>query len=121
MNANFPNENKCVSEKTVLPAVSELFIDKRNDDLLILNPSGPWWFIGSKLHVHFLELCDGKRTLRDIFVLLQPDHKKIKIEELGQFVNTLFQLDFFTEPENQPIHPCNYAHFYITKRCNLQC
>ena len=121
MNALSLQENQCISEKTVLPAVRELFIDKRADELLILNPTGPWWFIGSELHADFLELCDGKRTLRDIFELLRPSHKEIRMKTLRQFVNTLFQMKFFTEPGNRPIHPCSYIHFYITRRCNLKC
>jgi radical SAM protein with 4Fe4S-binding SPASM domain len=121
VNSAFREEEKFISEKTVLPPVPELIIDQRKGDLLILNPLGPWWFIGSKLHADFLEPCDGKRSVRDIFELLLPYYKEIKIEELIQFVNTLFQLKFFTESENQPIHPFSVVHFYITRRCNLKC
>ncbi|UCD99755.1 MAG: radical SAM protein, partial [Chloroflexota bacterium] len=121
MNSTFAEKEKFISEKTVLPEIRELFIDQRKDDLLILNPLGPWWFIGSKLHANFLELCDGKRSVRDIFELLRPHYKEIKKEELIQFVNTLLRLKFFTKSEDQPIQPCSVVHLYITRRCNLKC
>ncbi len=112
---------QAISQKTVLQAPPELFIDVRNDEYLILNPLGPWWFIGSKLHSDFIKLCNGKRSVQDIFELLLPYHKGIKIDQIIRFVRTIYQLKFFSYGEKQPIHPCNFVHFYITRRCNLTC
>ena len=110
-----------ITEETKPQAVPELFIDVRKDEFLILNPSGPRWFVGSKLHADFLKLCDGKRSVRDIFELLSPGYQNIKITDVILFVNSLFQLQFFTETGKQPIQPCGIAHFYVTERCNLKC
>lgn len=121
MNSTGDNEEHYISEQTVLPELPELFVDERKGDFLILNPLGPWWFIGSKIHVGFLKLCDGKRTVRDIFEKLLPGHEGLTVEELIWLVRTLNRIKFFTPAEKQPVHPCGIVHFYVTRRCNLEC
>ncbi len=121
MNSAAINEEQYISEQTVLPEIPELFTDEREGDYLILNPVGPWWFIGSKFHVDFLKLCDGKRSVRDIFGLLLPSREGLAIGELLRLARSLFEIKFFTPAENQPVHPCGIVHFYVTRRCNLEC
>jgi radical SAM protein with 4Fe4S-binding SPASM domain len=121
MKSTFIAEEHCISEQTVLPGLPELFVDERKGDFLILNPLGPWWFIGSKLHVDFLKLCDGKRTLRDILELLPRDGQEVTIGALIRLAGSLSRIHFFTPAENQPVHRCGVVHFYVTKRCNLEC
>lgn len=121
MNSTFSAEERCISEQTVLPGLPELFVDERNGDFLILNPLGPWWFAGSKLHVDFLKLCDGKRTLRDIWELLPHDGQEVTIEALTRLVVSLSRMHFFTATKNPTLQPCGVVHFYVTKRCNLEC
>lgn len=121
MNSTFIAEERCISERTVLPALPELFVDERKGDFLILNPLGPWWFVGSKYHVDFLKLCDGKRTLRDIWELLSHDGQEVTIGAFTRLAGSLSRIHFFTPAENQPVQRCGVVHFYVTKRCNLEC
>jgi radical SAM protein with 4Fe4S-binding SPASM domain len=121
VNSKMLNQVESISEEIVLPSVQELFINDRNGEFLILNPLGPWWFIGSELHADFVQLCDGKRSVRDIFDLLSPRYGLIKIEHLIQVAGSLMQQQFFAETEKLPIRPLGVVHFYITRRCNLNC
>ncbi|OPY52999.1 MAG: pyrroloquinoline quinone biosynthesis protein PqqE [Methanosaeta sp. PtaU1.Bin112] len=115
------NQVESISKEIVLPAVQGLFVDDRNGEFLILNPLGPWWFIGSKLHADFIRLCDGKRSIKDIFDLLSLRYSSIKLEHLLQAAESILQEQFFTETEVLPVHPLGIVHFYITRRCNLNC
>jgi radical SAM protein with 4Fe4S-binding SPASM domain len=121
MNSTFTAEEHSISERTVLPELPELFVDERNGDFLILNPLGPWWFAGSQYHVDFLKLCDGKRTLRDIWELLPHDGQEVTIEALVRLAASLSRIHFFAATGNPTLRPCGVVHFYVTKRCNLEC
>lgn len=122
MNLNIAQIEQCISEQTIMPALPELFTDKRDNDFLILNPQGPWWFIGNHIHVDFLRLCDGKHSIRDIYEqLLLDNNDQIDINELIQLAQTLLDIKFFTNGKNQKVNRCSTIHFYVTHRCNLQC
>lgn len=110
-----------ISERTLMPALPELFTDKRKDKFLILNPQGPWWFIGNQIHVDFLRLCDGKRSILDIYELLVKDNEGLAINDLTLLAETLLSINFFTPGRNQLINQYSTVHFYVTNRCNLEC
>jgi radical SAM protein with 4Fe4S-binding SPASM domain len=110
-----------LSEQTLIPALPELFTDKRDEKFLILNPQGPWWFLGNQIHVDFLRLCDGKRSILDIYKLLVKETEGLAVNDLIQLAETLLSINFFAIGRNQPIHQCSTVHFYVTNRCNLEC
>ncbi|OPY53000.1 MAG: pyrroloquinoline quinone biosynthesis protein PqqE [Methanosaeta sp. PtaU1.Bin112] len=115
------SEGQNISSETILPRIPELFVDEKLGNYLVLNPLGPWWFVGSKIHADFVRLCDGKRSLRDIFESLSPQYKGVTDENLIQITKSLLDENFFTATEKSQIRPLSIVFFNITKRCNLSC
>jgi uncharacterized radical SAM superfamily Fe-S cluster-containing enzyme len=115
------SEGQHISRRTVLRAVPELFVDEHQGYYLLLNPRGPWWFVGSKVVAVFVELCDGKRSIQNIFELMSPHFNGLTPEHLIQIAQSLLSDRFFTEGVRLPIRPLSNVAFNITKRCNLSC
>ena len=76
-----------ITGETVLPCVQEIFIDEHCGEYLVLNPLGPWWFVGSKLHADFARLCDGKRSVNDIRESLSLTHDGLTNEFIIFIIN----------------------------------
>lgn len=113
------NEQDLNSE-SILPKIPEIFIDERKGDYLVLNPLGPWWFVGSKLHSDFARLCDGNRSLREIRELLS-DYSDLTDEHMILLAKSLQKANFFIKTEKKQMLPLSIVFFNITKRCNLRC
>ncbi len=114
-------QEQAITGDTVLPRVPEIFIDMRRGEYLVLNPLGPWWFVGSKLHVDFVRLCDGKRSLKDIRESLSASYVGLTDGRMIATANALRKADFFTPTGKLEIRPLSVVFFNITKRCNLRC
>ncbi|HLP47393.1 MAG TPA: radical SAM protein [Candidatus Kapabacteria bacterium] len=114
-------EGQNITGETILPLLPEIYIDEHRGQYLILNPLGPWWFVGSSLHADFVRLCDGKRTLQDIRVSLSSNHNGLTDEHMIRITQLLQKANFFTQTFKLDIRLLNIAFFDITKRCNLNC
>jgi radical SAM protein with 4Fe4S-binding SPASM domain len=114
-------EGQAITSETVLPCLPEIFVDERRGEYLALNPLGPWWFVGSKLHASFVQLCDGKRSLSDIREVLSGSYDGLTDERMISVAQSLQKANFFTPTVKREINPLNIAFFNITKRCNLSC
>ncbi|RCX12210.1 radical SAM protein with 4Fe4S-binding SPASM domain [Anaerobacterium chartisolvens] len=121
MKSNVTDIKSDISHQTVLPALWELYTEKRGDDFLILNPRGPWWFIGCRIHADFLRLCDGKRSISDIHGILLQDNEGLLCDDLVRLAEALVGINFFASGKNSPVNRCSSIHFYVTRRCNLTC
>lgn len=110
-----------ISINTILPAVPELFVDERNGEYLLLNPRGPHWCVGSKVLAVFVELCDDKRSIQNIFELMEPCFNGLTQELLIQIALSLQRAQFFTDGNRFPINSLSKVTFNITKLCNLNC
>lgn len=114
-------EDLTLTSETILPCLPEIFIDERRGEYLVLNPLGPWWFIGAKLHADFVRLCDGKRTLQDIREVLSGSYDGLTDERMISVAKSLYKANFFTPTEKREMRPLSVVFFNITKRCNLRC
>ncbi len=116
------NNKMNITMATVLPEISEIYIDEHCGEYLVLNPLGPWWFVGSKLHANFVQLCDGKRSLKDINQhLLSSAYDRLPDEHIIKIAKSLIKANFFTTTVRKKINPLSVVFFNITKRCNLSC
>ncbi|HYF94993.1 MAG TPA: radical SAM protein [Symbiobacteriaceae bacterium] len=104
-----------------IPALPELFVDRRGEQFLLLNPRGPRWCMGSRLAAVFAELCDGRRTLRDIHALMAPHFRGLTPEHLAEVSDGLTGLHFFEEGWRVPRTALWNVIFNLTRTCNLQC
>ncbi len=120
-NINSETEEQKVTGETILPLLAEIYIDEHRGEYLILNPLGPWWFVGSGLHADFVRLCDGKRSLNDIRVSLSSNHAGLTDEHMIRISKSLLKANFFTQTFKQDIRLLNIVFFNVTKRCNLNC
>lgn len=109
-----------LDSESILPQLPEIFIDERKGGCLVLNPSGPWWFVGSRLHADFAGLCDGKRTLREIRESL-TDYSDLTDEHMVLLARSLQKANFFIKTEKKEMLPLSIVFFNLTSRCNLRC
>jgi radical SAM protein with 4Fe4S-binding SPASM domain len=109
-----------LDSESILPQIPEIFTDERKGYCLVLNPLGPWWFVGSKLHADFARLCDGKRSLREIRESLS-DYSDLTDEHMVLLAKSLQKANFFIKTEKKEILPLSIVFFNITSRCNLKC
>ncbi|RCX12211.1 radical SAM protein with 4Fe4S-binding SPASM domain [Anaerobacterium chartisolvens] len=109
-----------LTSDSVLPQIPEIFIDERKGHYLVLNPLGPWWFVGSKLHADFAALCDGKRSLGEIRERLS-DYDGLTDEHMVLLAQSLQRAKIFTPTEKREMRPLSVIFFNITRRCNLRC
>jgi radical SAM protein with 4Fe4S-binding SPASM domain len=114
-------EEQKIAIETVLPSVPEIHIDEHRGEYLVLNPLGPWWFVGSRLHADFARLCDGKRSLKDIRESLSSYHEGLTDEYIIRVAESLLKASFFKKTVKQKIRLLSVVFFNITKRCNLNC
>lgn len=114
-------EEQNITSDTILPCIPEIFIDEHRGEYLVLNPLGPWWFVGSRLHADFIRLCDGKRTIKDIRESLSLSHNGITDEHMVYITKSLYAANFFTATCKRKILPLNVVFYNITRRCNLNC
>lgn len=110
-----------VTQKTVPPAVPELFIDERFGKYLLLNPSGPRWCVGSKVVADFVKLCDGRRSIESIFELMTSRFDRLTSAHLIYIAQSLIDAQFFEEGHRFQIRPLSNVAFNLTKLCNLNC
>ena len=106
---------------TVFPVIDDLFVDERNGHYLVLNPAGPRWFGSTRAIVLFVELCDGSRTIRDIWRLLAQVLPSITMTSCVEIGETLSTMRFFESGEKYPIAFAANVSFNITRICNLEC
>ncbi|HLP57797.1 MAG TPA: radical SAM protein [Candidatus Deferrimicrobium sp.] len=120
-NVNEELTGQTITGETIPPILPEIFIDEHRGEYLILNPLGPWWFVGSRLHADFVRLCDGKKTLHDIRESLSSNHNGLTDEHMIRIMQLLQKANFFTQTFKQEIRLLNIVFFNVTKRCNLNC
>ena len=120
-NLNMISAEAKITGQTILPCTPEIFIDEHRGEYLVLNPLGPWWFVGSRLHGDFARLCNGKRSINDIQEILSASHDGLTDEFMILIAKSLFEANFFKKTIKREIRPLNVVYYNITRRCNLNC
>lgn len=115
------SKKQIITQRTVLPAVPELFVDNRNGKYLLLNPRGPRWCVGSRVVAVFAMLCDGKRSIKNIFELMASQFHGLNPKTLVHIAQSLHNAQFFAEGRRLQIQPLSNIAFNLTKHCNLSC
>jgi radical SAM protein with 4Fe4S-binding SPASM domain len=99
---------------------------KKNDKILLLNPSVPDWIVVSKNGAAILQLCDGKRTVEHIADALSMFGRKDSKKEIIKFFEdiisntTFFSLTNIEPPKYQP-YKLRIVQLSLVDKCNLNC
>ena len=113
--------NSDITCETILPCVAELFVDERMGRCLVVNPLGPWWFIGEKLHADYVRLCDGKRTLVEIQnELSELGYGKLTDERMVAIAQSLQKAKIFDKTEKVSIEPASVVFFLLQPQSLIQ-
>lgn len=98
----------------------------KRDKVLFLNPEAPDWIVVSKNGAAILQLCNGKRSIRDIAnALSQFGRDNFKEEIFGFFSEILSKTTFFSEIIDDHLYyqpyPLRIVQLSLVNSCNLKC
>ncbi len=111
-----------LTKKYKLP--SDIVLKKKDNKYLFLCPSMPSWIVTNSNGAAALELCDGKRTLKDI---IQISSKKIQRDTTDEIISFFQEIiantNFFSSSTSCYYHPYKLrtVHLNMTDKCNLAC
>ena len=99
---------------------------KKGAKVLFLNPRAPDWVVVSQNSAAILQLCNGKRTVKDISEALSTFWRKNSEEEIIKFFEDITSNTTFFSPPNtktptyQP-SKLRIVQLSLVDECNLKC
>jgi radical SAM protein with 4Fe4S-binding SPASM domain len=89
-----------------------------------LNPGLPDWIVTNSNGSGLLKLCDGKRTVREIALIVSRIAGADCTDEAANFFRTVIaETRIFSTPAPIALHPYDLScvHLNLTNKCNLAC
>jgi len=104
----------------------DVLIKRKGSKFLFLNPLAPDWLVTNSNGRRVLELCDGKRTVKQIGKVvsrLVGRDATTEVQNLFAAINSQSSLLSFVETDQPVYHPHNLhiVHLNLTDKCNLNC
>jgi len=95
---------------------------------ILLHPQRPRWVAVNDLGWKVAQLCDGRRTVRDVAAVIADQYgqeAEVVYRDVGAYLTRLRQAGLLEDTHQTPA-PCNHPalahlHLYLTNNCNLRC
>lgn len=105
---------------------SDIIIKRKRSKFLFLNPHAPDWLVTNSNGKRVLELCNGKRTVKEIGKVVSSFVGRDvtnELQNLFEAINLQSHLLFSVETDRPVYHPYNLhiVHLNLTNKCNLDC
>lgn len=115
-----------IGESSILPALAELDVFKKDGHYLCLNSSGPSWMVTNELGALLLSLCDGRRAVRDIHAAFGEAGLAPNRDLVVNFYREAVGQGVFLDPavgggRSRSAAQVSAVHLHLTNKCNLAC
>jgi radical SAM protein with 4Fe4S-binding SPASM domain len=112
--------------KEHLKLPSDIVIKRKGKKYLFLNPSVPDWVVTNRNGAKALELCNGKRTLKEINRIVSKFCRRDTKHELQNFFDEVIsESKLFSSSKLEtciyPLYDLHIIHLNLTNKCNLKC
>lgn len=104
----------------------DIFLKRKGDKILFLNPSVPAWIITNSNGAKALKLCNGKKTVSEISKGISKYISRDTTDEIQNFFKEIItESKLFSTHSQEPAisKPYNLhtVHLDLTNKCNLRC
>ena len=111
--------------KDVFPSLSkDIYVEKRRDRVLILDPSQPTWILTNANSANLIRLFNGKRSIGEVLNLFGELNSQ-QYRSAYSVIAKVLELGILWDKE-RPIRPVKpktlgSVHLTLTRKCNLHC